>query len=181
MREGAWLIQQSVSLGGRLVYGAIDAALALALWFGVSLVTCPGIYVIVRPRHIPVAPCDWYVMSVLLIWVGLFAMSVVLHHKFGGSVGKLVLGYRTVSLAGERLTWRQAAIRSCALIAMGLLIFLGGSLIAVAIGLCAWASLALGLISATEENRQSELERLLGIVTLRKQDLDAFWAQSQAE
>ena len=175
MREGVGnLVRHATSLQDRLAYASIDSTVAFALWFATAQATCPSMFTIVRARNSPAVACNVYEPSVLTLWLGLFGLSIILHRVYGGSIGKLVLGYRTVTLEGNKLSWKLAARRGCVLFAMGLLVFRSGSAVAIFIGLAAWLALALGLFSATEDDQRSELEGLMGIVTVKKRDLADF-------
>ncbi|MGL5447292.1 MAG: RDD family protein [Rhabdaerophilum sp.] len=174
MREGAGLVRLSASLQDRFAFSLIDSIIAFSLWFAIAQTTCPSMFVLVWGHNSPPPICNTYEPRVLTLWFGLLGLSVALHRVYGGSIGKLILGFRTVTLEGEKPSWKQAAGRSYILFAIGLLVFRSGSTITIGIGLAAWIALALGLFSATEKDQRSELEKFIGIVTVKKRDLVDF-------
>jgi uncharacterized RDD family membrane protein YckC len=123
---------------------------------------------------------DAYIKIMTWMTLSLFLLSIVLHAVFGGSIGKLLMGHRTVHVDGSHLTLRAVALRSAVLFFLGLAILApgplvafifragseGGSLAALLLGLGLWAIVALPWTRS-----RSLLEAYLGLITVRTRDL----------
>ena len=64
----------------------------------------------------------------------LYLLSIFMYRSFGGSVGKIISGYKTVHLDGSPLDARSAFLRSTILFVLGLLILAPGPIIGYLFG-----------------------------------------------
>jgi uncharacterized RDD family membrane protein YckC len=124
---------------------------------------------------------DAYVKIMSWMTLTLFALSIVMHALFGGSIGKLIMRHRTVHEDGAPMSQAQAAKRSAVLFGLGIAILAPGPLVAFFLGkgseALSLASLALGLLVWVGSTgpwlltRASPLEAYLKLATVRADDL----------
>jgi hypothetical protein len=117
---------------------------------------------------------DAYVKIMGWMTLSLFLLRIVLHTTLGGSVGKLLMGHRTVLTSGTPLPLKAAASRSAVLFFLGLAILSPGplvafifragseaaSLVVLLIGIGLWAFLTIPW-----RRGRSPLETYLGMTT----------------
>jgi uncharacterized RDD family membrane protein YckC len=169
----------SIGSGRRFAQCTIDVIVFYVIWSTVLALTSVRFPFGLMQRFSQ-ADYDAYVWIMGCMTLALFSLSVVLHLRFGGSLGKLALGHRTVQLDGSAMPPVIALKRSAALFLLGIMILAPGplvafffgrgsellSLIALAFGLVCWLVTAFPL-----NDDRTMIERDLGLVTVRRNDL----------
>lgn len=117
----------------RLAYGLIDGFVILAVWILTQVLTSKSFPIGFMQRY-KQEHFDAYIEVMTWLTLVLFVLSIFMHKFFGGSIGKLFLGCRTVMSDGSRMTWRAAFLRASALFLIGLLVLAPGPMIAFVFG-----------------------------------------------
>jgi uncharacterized RDD family membrane protein YckC len=178
----------STSRPRRIAHMLIDSGVFFAVWNTVLHVTNVRFPFGIMQRFSK-QDYDAYVTIMSWMTLVLFGLSIVMHSLFGGSIGKLVMGHRTVNESGAPMSPAQSAKRSAVLFALGIAILAPGPLVAFFFGKGSEAlsivSLALGLtlwIGSTGpwlSTRASPLEAYLQLATVRSADLKASAKRSR--
>lgn len=158
----------------RVAYPLIDGAVFIGIWNAVMAVT--GVrFPFGIMQSFSRVDYDAYIFVMTRMTLGLFLLSIVMHRMFGGSIGKLIFGMRTVQLDGQAMTWRQILLRSGFMFLVGLMILAPGPLIAFIFGRGSEAgsviALSLGfllLVVTTYGKVSSFVESWLGLKTVRR-------------
>jgi hypothetical protein len=116
-----------------MAYGLLDGIVFIAIWVCTQNVTKVSVPFSVMQKYQP-AQYDAYVTVMGWMTLVLFVLSILMHRFFGGSLGKLMIGYRTVMADGSPITWRASALRATLMFLIGLLIMAPGPLIAFIFG-----------------------------------------------
>jgi uncharacterized RDD family membrane protein YckC len=166
----------------RLSYGLIDAFIFALVWFfmvAIADVTPPAMTFM--SVYTPQQYRD-YIIATSLMTAIMFALSIVMHWKFGGSIGKRMLDVRTVNADGSPMTPRDSFRRAVFCFGVSLLILWPGPITAaifgersdelaltlLSIGLLLWlASMAFHLVRRGDGGKGTFHERWLGIQSLR--------------
>ncbi len=172
----------NVTPNRRLAYGLIDWFIILAIWILTQVITSKSFPIGFMQRY-KQENFDAYIEVMTWLTLILFVLSIFMHKFFGGSIGKLLLGCRTVMSDGSRLTWRAAFFRASALFLIGLLILAPGpmiafvfgegsevaSLVVLGLGLGLWIFFALAPRQRPDQDPPpSKLETLFGIRTISR-------------
>jgi hypothetical protein len=118
---------------GRVAYGLVDGIVFVVIWIGTQVVTKVSVPISVMQKY-QQAQYDAYITVMGWMTLVLFIQSILMHRFFGGSLGKLMLGYRTLMANGTVMTWRASAIRAGFMFLIGLMIMAPGPLIAFIFG-----------------------------------------------
>jgi uncharacterized RDD family membrane protein YckC len=164
----------------RLGYSLIDTAIFAGVWIGLLTVT-PVRFPFGFMTSFSKADYDAYIQLMSRMTLALFLLSAVMHLLFGGSIGKRVLGCRTVSQSGAPAPAKTLLARSVAMFLLGLMILAPGPLAAFVIGkgseplssVLLISGIALWLVmtvdwSMTSTIRPTLLERLLDLCTIEE-------------
>jgi uncharacterized RDD family membrane protein YckC len=166
----------------RLSYGLIDAFIFSLVWFLMVIaanVTPPAmtfmsVYTAQQYRD--------YVIATVLMTAVMFAMSILMHWRFGGSIGKRLLGVRTLTAGGAPLTLRDSIRRALFCFGVSLLILWPGPITAtifgersdelaltlLGVGLLLWlTSMAFHLVGRGDGGKGTLHERWLGIQSMQ--------------
>jgi hypothetical protein len=117
----------------RMAYGLLDGMAFFGIWIGTQIVTKVSVPFSVMQKYRP-EQYDAYVTVMGWMTFLLFVMSILMHRFFGGSLGKLIVGCRTVMSDGSPITWGASALRATLMFLVGLLIMAPGPLIAFIFG-----------------------------------------------
>ncbi|MGL4636882.1 MAG: RDD family protein [Beijerinckiaceae bacterium] len=123
-----------VSQRGRLRYAFIDAAIFCVVWMvtiNVANVTPPALAMM--SRYTPEQYRD-YIYAVSVMSVILLVNSVIMHWKFGGSVGKILMKCRTYRQDGSKLSFGNAVARALFCFGVALSILAPGPIVAAIFG-----------------------------------------------
>jgi uncharacterized RDD family membrane protein YckC len=166
----------------RMGYGLIDALIFALVWFfmvAVADVTPPAMTFM--SIYTPQQYRD-YLIATSLMTAAMFAMSVVGHALFGGSVGKRVTGVRTLRADGSPLGWDGSLKRALYCFGVSLLILWPGpftalifgersdevALMMLFVGLGLWIlSMSAHLVRLDGEARTTVHEAWLGVRSMR--------------
>jgi uncharacterized RDD family membrane protein YckC len=169
----------SISRGRRIGQTIIDAIVFLVIWNLVLNITNVRFPFGVMQKFSQ-QDYDAYIKIMSWMTLVLCALSIFLHQLFGASVGKLVMSHRTVQVNRERMTVRQALLRSGTMFLLGMAILAPGPMIAFIFGegseTASIFALILGLIMWVAITfpwtaDRSALESWLGLQTVRTIDL----------
>lgn len=165
-------------------YVFIDALLFFVIWNVVTSVFRVKLPFSVMQRYTP-TDYENYLTVMTYMTIILFFISLISHWVFGASFGKLIFGYRTVQLDGQKLNLVQSFLRSLILFFIALLILAPGPLIAfifgpgseidsvlaLLAGLILWLTITFaplgGRLPHANGQRRTLLERWLGAMTVR--------------
>jgi uncharacterized RDD family membrane protein YckC len=159
----------------RIFAPIIDGIIFIVLWFAMLAVTDVSFPYGVM-QDFSQEDYDAYMIQMTRLTLMLFALSLVMHGFFQGSIGKLVTGLKVVRTDDAPMRFQQVLIRSLTMFLIGIMILAPGPLIAFIFGKgseeASIISLALGLILwlilTFAFRHQSFLERIIGIKTVRR-------------
>jgi uncharacterized RDD family membrane protein YckC len=172
----------------RLSYGVIDAFIFSLVWFvmvAMTNVTPPALTFM--SAYTPQQYKD-YLIATSIMTALMFALSIHMHWRYGGSIGKRMLGVRTVNSDGTPMTLRDSIRRAVFCFGVSLLILWPGPITAaifgersdelavtlLGIGLLLWlTSMAFHLVRRGDGSRGTLHERWLGLRSVRAGPVDA--------
>jgi uncharacterized RDD family membrane protein YckC len=171
----------------RLSYGLIDAFIFSLVWFVMVVmanVTPPAMTFM--SVYTPQQYKDYLIATSLMTAV-MFVLSIVMQWRFSGSIGKRMLGVRTVNADGSRMTLKDSIRRALFCFGVSLLILWPGpitaaifgersdetALIMLGAGIFTWlACMSFHLVKG-DEGKGTLHERWLGLQSLRSEPVDA--------
>jgi uncharacterized RDD family membrane protein YckC len=177
-----------VTFRRRLSYALIDAAVFAFVWFMMVMVTdvtppaMTFISMYSRQQYID------YLVATSLMTALMFALSIGMHWRYGGSIGKRLLGVRTVNTDGSPMTLRDSIRRALFCFGVSLLILWPGpitaaifgersdaaALLMLGVGVLIWLScMSFHLAQSGADSKGTLHERWLGLRSIRSEPGDA--------
>jgi uncharacterized RDD family membrane protein YckC len=172
----------------RLSYGVIDAIVFSFVWFGmvaITKVTPPALTFM--SAYTPQQYKD-YLIATSIMTALMFALSIQMHWRYGGSIGKLMLGVRTFNANSSPMTLRDSIRRALFCFGVSLLILWPGpitaavfgkrsdaaALVMLGAGVLIWLScMSFHIVQGDGASKGTLHERWLGLRSLRYQPVDA--------
>jgi uncharacterized RDD family membrane protein YckC len=172
----------------RFSYGVIDSFIFSLVWFvmvAMTNVTPPAMTFM--SAYTPQQYRD-YLIATSIMTALMFALSIHMHWRYGGSIGKRMLGVRTVNSNGSPMTLRDSIRRALFCFGVSLLILWPGpitaavfgersdetALVMLAAGVLIWlACMSFHLIRGSGDSKGTLHERWLGLRSVRAGPVDA--------
>ncbi len=172
----------------RLSYGLIDTFVFSLVWFvmvAITDVTPPAMTFM--SVYTPQQYRD-YLITTSIMTALMFALSIYMHQRLGGSIGKRMLGVRTTNTDGSPMTLRDSIRRALFCFGVSLLILWPGpitaaifgkrsdetALIMLGAGILIWLScMSFHLIKVSGDGKGTLHERWLGLRSIRLEPGDA--------
>jgi uncharacterized RDD family membrane protein YckC len=172
----------------RLSYGILDAIVFSFVWFvmvAITNVTPPAMTFM--SVYTPQQYRDYLIATSIMTAI-MFGLSIVMHQRFGGSIGKLLLGVRTSNTDGSPMTQKDSIRRALFCFGVSLLILWPGPITAaifgersdatalsmLAAGVLIWlSSMSFHLAKGDDGSKGTLHERWLGLRSVRSAPADA--------
>jgi uncharacterized RDD family membrane protein YckC len=172
----------------RLSYGLIDAFIFSLVWFvmvAITNVTPPAMTFM--SAYTPQQYKD-YLIATSIMTALMFALSIHMHWRYSGSIGKRMLGVRTINTDGSPMTLRDSIRRALFCFGVSLLILWPGpitaaifgersdetALVMLAAGVLIWLScMSFHLIRGNGDSKGTLHERWLDLRSVRAEPADA--------
>ena len=177
-----------VTFRRRLSYGLIDALIFSLCWFvmvAITDVTPPAMTFM--SVYTPQQYRD-YLVATSLMTALMFALSIGMHWRYGGSAGKRLLGVRTINKDGSPMTLMDSIRRALFCFGVSLMILWPGpitaaifgessdeaALLLLGAGVLIWLTcMAFHLVKDDGDGKGTLHERWLGLRSIRSESVDA--------